>query len=84
MTHERSGRGGQLWKTFLRNQAEGIISVDLLTVPMLGFEQLYAFVILKQARRQIAFLTAAGHPTGLWLAQQLTEAFSWETRIYPP
>lgn len=75
----RNGGGGQTWKTFLRNQAEGIVSIDLFTVTTLRFEQLYAFVILSHARRRIAFLTATGEPTGLWLAQQLTEAFPWQT-----
>jgi transposase InsO family protein len=75
----RNGGGGQTLKTFLRNQAEGIVSIDLFTVPTLCLEQLYAFVILSHARRRIVFLTATGHPSGLWLAQQLTEAFPWET-----
>ncbi len=79
MGHRRNGGGGQTWKTFLRNQAEGIVSIDLSTVTTLRFEQLYVFVILSHARRRIAFLTAAGQPTGLWLAQQLTEALPWET-----
>jgi len=78
MTPRRSG-GGQSWKTFLRNQAEGIASIDLLAVPTVWFEQLYVLVVLKHARRQIAFITATGHPTGQWLAQQMTEAFPWDT-----
>ena len=67
------------WKTFLHNQADGIVSIDLFSVTTLRFEQLYAFVILSHTRRRIAFLTATGHPAGLWLAQQLTEAFPWQT-----
>ena len=31
--------GEQNWKTFLRNQAEGVASIDLLTVPTIWFEQ---------------------------------------------
>jgi hypothetical protein len=36
----------QGWKTFLRNQADGIAAVDFLLVPILTFERLFAFVIL--------------------------------------
>ena len=71
--------GEQNWKTFLRNQAEGVASIDLLTVPTIWFEQLYVCVVLTHARREIALLTVARHPTALWLAQQLREAFPWDT-----
>jgi len=70
---------GQSWKTFLHNQAEGIASIDLFTVPTILFEQLYAFVIVKHARRQIVCLTVTGQPTAMWLAQQITEAFPWDS-----
>ncbi len=80
MGRRRNGGDGQTWKTFLRNQAEGIASIDLFSVTTLRFEQLYAFVILSHTRRQITFLTATGQPTGLWLAQQLTEAFPGKPR----
>ena len=67
--------GGQSWKTFLLNQAEGIASIDLFTVPTFLFEELYVFVVLKHARRKIVLLTVTGEPTAMWLAQQITEAF---------
>ena len=79
MTRRPAGDGGQTWKTFLRNQAEGIASIDLLTVPTVWFEQLYVCVVLSHARREIAILTVTGHPTALWLAQQLREAFPWDS-----
>lgn len=70
--------GGQSWKTFLLNQAEGIASIDLFTVPTFLFEELYVFVILKHTRRKIVLLTVTGEPTAMWLAQQITEAFPWD------
>jgi len=79
MTTRPVGDGGQCWKTFLRNQAEGGASIDLLTVPTIWFEQLHVCVVLTRARREIAMLTVTGHPTALWLAQQLREAFPWDT-----
>jgi len=79
MTRRPLGDGGQTWRTFLRNQAEGIASIDLLTVPTVWFEELYVCVVLTHARREIAILAVTGHPTALWLAQQLREAFPWDT-----
>ena len=72
-------RGGQSWTTFLLNQAEGIASIDLFTVPTFLFEELYVFVVLNHARRKIVLLTVTGEPTAMWLAQQITEAFPWDS-----
>ncbi len=43
----------QGWKTFLRNQAQGIAAVDFLVVPTLTFERLFAFIVLGSGRRWI-------------------------------
>ena len=42
----------QNWKTFLRNQAAGIASIDLFVVPTAFFKLLYGLVILGHERRQ--------------------------------
>ena len=42
----RRDRPMRTWKTFLRNHAEGIASIDLFVVPTISFEQLYAFLVL--------------------------------------
>ena len=74
-------RGGssQSCRTFLHNHREGIVSVDLLTTPTIAFERLYAFVILRQLRREIVGIAVTRHPTAEWLARQITEAFPWDT-----
>ena len=71
----RSGGSSQGWKTFLHNHREGIVSIDLLTAPTIGFERLYAFVILRHLRREIIRIAVTKHPTAEWLARQITEAF---------
>src|SRR5262249_32097462 len=38
----------QGWKTFLRNHADGIASMDLFVVPTISFRLLYGFLILQQ------------------------------------
>ena len=46
----------QGWKTFLRNHADGIASMDLFVVPNLSFRLLYGLLILSHGRRQILWL----------------------------
>ena len=71
----RRGRPSQTWKTFLRNHADGIASIDLFVVPTIAFEQLYAFLVLGHGRRQLLWFAVTQHPTADWLARQITEAF---------
>jgi hypothetical protein len=40
----------QGWKTFLRNHAAGIASLDLFVVRRISFKLLYGLVILHHAR----------------------------------
>ena len=79
MLRRGSGGRGQSWKTFLKNRAGGIASIDLFTVPTVLFEQLYAVVLLSHARRKIVHIAVTDHPTALWLAPQVTEAFPWDS-----
>ncbi len=68
----------QGWKTFLRNHADGIASMDLFVVPTLSFRLLYGLLILSHGRRQILRLGVTAHPSAEWMARQLTEACGWE------
>src|ERR1700719_4610212 len=68
----------QGWKTFLRNHADGIASMDLFVVPTIAFRLVYGLLILRHDRRQILWLAVTAHPTAEWIARQLTEAFGWE------
>jgi len=56
----------QGWKTFLRNHADGIASIDLFLVPTLSFRLLYGLLILRHDRRQMLWLgvTGAQPPNG--------------------
>jgi transposase InsO family protein len=64
---------------FVRNHAKKIAAIDMLVVPTLDFGRLYVFVALGLGRRRILHIDVAAHPTALWLAQQITEAFPWDT-----
>jgi hypothetical protein len=68
----------QGWKTFLRNHANGIVSMDLFVVPTFSFKLLYGLLILRHGRRLLLWLGVTAHPTSEWLARQLTEALGWE------
>ena len=48
----RSDRPLQSWKSFLSNHMEGIASIDLLVVPTIAFQWLFAFVVLGFERRR--------------------------------
>jgi transposase InsO family protein len=69
----------QTWATFLKNHARDIIAVDLFVVPTIRFQVLYIFIILGLERRRLIFANVTANPTAEWLAQQVVNAFPWET-----
>ena len=69
----------QTWKSFLRNHANEIVAIDFFIVPTVTFNILYGFVVLLHNRRQVVHFNATAHPTALWTAQQIIEAFPEET-----
>jgi transposase InsO family protein len=68
----------QGWKTFLRNHAAGIASLDLFVVRTLSFKLLYGLVILRHARRRIVSIAVTTNPSAQWIAGQVTDAFPWD------
>jgi hypothetical protein len=51
----------QGWRTFLRNHADGIASIDLFVVPTISFRLLYGLLIMQHGRRQILWLGVTAH-----------------------
>src|SRR5712672_2875875 len=68
----------QGWRTFLHNHAPDIAAMDLFIVPTIGFSLLYAFVIVRLDRRDLAWISVTTNPTAEWVARQITEAFPWD------
>src|SRR5262249_3607956 len=66
------------WKTFLRNHADAIASMDMFVVPTVSFRLLYGLLILQHTRRELLWLGVTTHPNAQWIAQQLTEALGWK------
>ena len=69
----------QTWRTFLDNHVKSMVSVDFFTVPTIRFQVLYVFLVLAHDRRRILHFGVTDCPTAEWTAQQLREAFPWET-----
>jgi transposase InsO family protein len=74
---KRRGPPSQGWRTFLHNHAPDITAMDLFVVPTIGFKLLYALVIVRLGRRDLVWINVTAHPTGEWVARQITEAFPW-------
>ena len=68
----------QGWKTFLRNHADAIASMDMFVVPTISFRLLYGLLILRHSRRELLWLGVTTHPNAEWIARQLTEACGWK------
>jgi transposase InsO family protein len=75
---KRRGPPSPEWRTFLRNHAPDIAAMDLLVVPTIGFDLLYAFVIVRLDRRELVWINVTTNPTAEWIARQITEAFPWD------
>ena len=69
----------QTWRTFLGNHVKSMASVDFFTVPTIRFQVLYVFLVLAHDRRRILHFGVTDHPTAEWTAQQIREAFPWDT-----
>lgn len=65
----------QNWNTFLKNHLSEMVSVDFFTVPTVQFRILFVFLVLEHRRREILHFNVTDHPTSVWVAQQMMEAF---------
>ncbi len=68
------------WQAFLDNHRETIAAMDFFTVPTITFSVLYCFFVIAHDRRRILHCNVTQHPTGLWIAQQLREAFPYDDK----
>src|SRR6266849_478356 len=75
----RRGTPSPTWRSFLRNQAQGIAAIDMFVVARASFRLLYVMIILSHDRRRIIHTAVTDHPTAAWLSHQVTEAFPWDT-----
>src|SRR5271169_1809671 len=74
---KRQGSPSQGWRTFLHNHTPDIAAMDLFVVPTIGFDLLYAFIIIRLDRRELAWINVTTNPTAEWIARQIIDAFPW-------
>ena len=70
---------GPTWRTFLATHAKDLVSLDFFTVATVRFEILFVLIILAHDRRRIWHFNITAHPTAAWTAQQVVEAFPWDS-----
>jgi hypothetical protein len=72
---KKNGRtNGQRWKTFLKNHASEIISIDYFSVPTINFTILHVLIFLSHQRRKIIHFNVTSNPNSEWAVQQLRNA----------
>ncbi len=69
----------QTWRILLKNHAREMVSIDFHVVPTVRFKMLYVLVFLSIERRCVIHFNVTAHPTAEWTAQQVVEAFPWDT-----
>jgi len=69
----------QTWRTFLENHVKQLVAIDFLVVPTVSFRLLFVFVVLGHHRRHAIHFNVTAHPTAEWTAQQIAEAFPWDS-----
>ena len=60
---KRRGPPSQGWRTFLHNHAPDIAAMDLFVVPTIGFDLLYALIIVRLDRRGLVWINVTTNPT---------------------
>jgi hypothetical protein len=74
----------QTWRAFLANHLGDLVSIDFFTVPTVRCQVLFCFLVLAHDRRRVLHFNVTDHPTADWTAQQILEAFPWDTRSMAP
>ena len=69
----------QTWRTFLDSHLKQLVSTDFFVVPTVNFRILFVFVVLAHHRRRVIQFNVTAHPTSDWTAQEIAEAFPWDT-----
>jgi transposase InsO family protein len=77
--HRTSPRPSPTWRAFLAAHARDIVAIDFFVVPTLTFRLLFVFVVLRHHRRELLHVNVTDHPSAVWTARQVIEAFPEET-----
>jgi putative transposase len=72
---KRPPQPSQTWRTFLANHVRDLVSIDFFTVPTVRLHVLFVLVVLTHHRRRVVHFNVTEHPTAVWTAQQIVDAF---------
>jgi putative transposase len=75
----RSPRPSPTWRSFLEAHLKEIAAVDFFMVPTLTFRLLSGFIVLRHDRRELVHINVTDHPTAVWTARQVVEAFPYDS-----
>ncbi len=78
----RRGTPSPTWRSFLRNQAQGIAAIDMFVVASVSFRLFYVMIILGHDRRKIIRTAVTEHPTAAWLSRRDLYRRSRRNRCY--
>jgi putative transposase len=57
------------WRTFLKNHAASLVSIDFCVVSTVTFQVLYVFIVLRHDRRRVVRFNVTTNPTAAWVSQ---------------
>jgi putative transposase len=63
-------RASTSWRSFLRQQAAGIVACDFFTVDTIFLQRVYVLFFIELGSRRVHLAGITDHPSGLWVAQQ--------------
>ena len=69
---KRRPQPSQPWRTFLANHVRDLVSIDFFTVPAV---RLHVLFVLAHHRRRVVHFNVTEHPTAVWTAEQIVDAF---------
>ena len=73
-----AAKGKELGRKLLAEVAI-LVSLDFFTLPTATFRVLFVFIVLRHDRRRIVHFNVTEHPSAEWTAQQVVDAFPWDT-----
>ena len=66
-------------RSFLDNHVKDLVSIDFFSLPTATFRVLFDLIVLRHERRWIVHFNVTDHPSAEWTAQQIVDAFPWDT-----